>query len=117
MLEILQVMQATKITNANSGDNNGGNHGGNNANGGSNNEGSNGGNNGDNNNPRHQRNKRTPDDATFECQDKSKYCHTHGVSNHNSSDCNRRAPGHKNAATFANRMGGSNAFCIPGNAE
>ena len=117
MFEILQAMQATQIENANSGGNNGGSHGVVYANEGSSNEGNNGGNNIDNNNQRHQRNKRITDDATLERQVKSKYCHTHGASNHDLNDCNRRAPGHKNAETFTNRMGGSKAFSNPGNVE
>ena len=56
-------------------------------------------------------NRRTPDDATFNRRDESKYCHTHGACNHTSSDCNRKAPGHRNTATLTNRMGGSNVFC------
>ena len=36
-----------------------------------------------------------------------KYCHTHGACNHNSPDCLSKAEGHKDEATFANRMGGS----------
>ena len=89
-------MQATQIANnANGGGNNGGNHGENDANGGGNNGGKNGGNNGDNNNPRHRRNRRTPDDASFDCQEKSNYCHTHVARNQHSGDCNRQAPGHK----------------------
>ena len=55
-------------------------------------------------------NRRTPDNATFNRLDKSKYCHTHGAYNHQSSECNRKAPGHRNAAMLANRLGGSNAF-------
>ena len=111
-------MQATQIANANCGGNNGGNYGGNYANGGIRNEGNDGGNNdNNNNNPRRRRNKRTPDDATFERQDKSKYCHTHGAGNHALDDCNRRVLGHRNAATFANKMGYSKVFCNQGNAE
>ena len=56
-------------------------------------------------------NRRTPDNANFNRVDKSKYCHTHGACNHNSGECNRKAQGHRNAATLANRLGGSNAFC------
>ena len=56
-------------------------------------------------------NRKTPDDANFTRVDTTKYCHTHGACNHNSSECNRKAPGHRNNATLANRRGGSNAFC------
>ena len=118
MIEILQAMQATQIANnANSGGSNGVNNGGNNTNGGGNNGENNGDNNGDNNIPCCRHNRITPDDASFNCQDKSNYCHMHRASNHNSGDCNRQAPGHKNTATFTNRMGGLNAFCLPVNAE
>ena len=117
MLDILQAMQSTQTANANSGGNNGGNHGGNNANGGGRNGGNNRGNIGDNNNPRRQLNRRRLDDAMFERQDKLTYFHTHGGSNHNSGNYNRRAPVHKNAAIFRNRMDGSNAFCLSGNVE
>ena len=58
-------------------------------------------------------NRRTPDNASFNRRDTSQYCHTHGASNHTSRDCNKKAPGHRNTATLANRMGGSNAFCQP----
>ena len=56
-------------------------------------------------------NRRTPDSETFNRRDTTKYCQTHGACNHTSSECNRKAPGHKNMATIPNRMGGSNAFC------
>ena len=62
-------------------------------------------------NQRQSINRRTPDNATFNRADTTKYCHTHGACNHSSAECNRKAAGHKNTATQANRMGGSNAFC------
>lgn len=37
----------------------------------------------------------------------TKYCHTHGLCNHNSAECRTPADGHKNEATLQNRMGGS----------
>ena len=37
----------------------------------------------------------------------TKYCHTHGLCNHNSPDCHTPAEGHKNEATLQNRLGGS----------
>ena len=40
-----------------------------------------------------------------------KYCWTHGAWNHDSKDCGTPAAGHKNDATFTNKMGGSKAFC------
>ena len=93
MLEILQAMQATQ--NVNTGNNTGN----------ANNNGGGG------EQTRRRRNRRTPDNVTFTRQDTTHYCHTHGGCNHSSTDCNRRAPGHRSNATFANRMGGSNAFC------
>ena len=41
----------------------------------------------------------------------SEYCWTHGACAHKSSDCRNKADGHKNNATFTNKMGGSCAFC------
>ena len=43
--------------------------------------------------------------------DISKYCWTHGAWGHISKDCKRKTTGHKDEATFANRMGGSNFYC------
>ena len=43
----------------------------------------------------------------------SKYCWTHGAWHHNSRDCKFKAEGHKDTATFVNRMGGSNESCPP----
>ena len=43
----------------------------------------------------------------------SQYCHMHGAWNHLSRNCNKNAPSHRNTATLANRMGGSNAFWLP----
>ena len=93
MLQILQAMQAAQ------------------ANGNGNQYNGSGNQNGGGRPPR--ANKRTPDNASFTRLDKSKYCHTHGACNHASSECNRKAPGHRNTATLTNRMGGSNAFCQP----
>ena len=55
--------------------------------------------------------KKTPDNALFVRQKIDLYRWTHGGSNHLSSVCRARAPGHQDTATFENRMGGSNAFC------
>ena len=55
--------------------------------------------------------KKTPDDATFQRFKKDKYCWTHGACGHVSSDCQGRAPGHQDTATFNNKQGGSKAFC------
>ena len=93
MLQILQAMQAAQAANGNQQQGPQGQHGGN------------------GNRERGRTNKKTPDDASFNLGDKSKYCHTHGACNHASSECNRKAPGHRNNATFQRKMGGSNAFC------
>ena len=42
-----------------------------------------------------------------------RYCWTHGCCNHWSRHCNNKKPGHKNEATFKNRMNGSNENCLP----
>ena len=42
-----------------------------------------------------------------------RYCHTHGCCNHWGRHCKDKAPGHKDEATFRNRMGGSNFNCLP----
>ena len=47
-------------------------------------------------------------------KDITKYCWTHGACNHNGGDCEFPATGHKDSATFSNKMGGSLAFCQPG---
>ena len=95
-LQMLQILQAMQVAHANG---NGNQYNGS------------GNQNGGGRPPR--ANKRTPDNAAFTRLDKSKYCHTHGACNHASSECNRKAPGHRNTATLTNRMGGSNAFCQP----
>ena len=97
MLQILQAMQAAQATGQQHGNGGGNPNGGGNRNGGG----------------RARINRRTPDNATFNRSDTTNYCHTHGACNHTSADCNRKAPGHRNTATLANRMGGSNAFCQP----
>ena len=97
MLQILQAMQAAQA----------------NGNGNQNQQVQNGGGNQNGGGRPARTNRRTPDDVTFNRVDTSKYCHTHGACNHASSACNRKAPGHRNNATQANRMGGSNAFCQP----
>jgi hypothetical protein len=45
---------------------------------------------------------RTPMPAHF-----NKYCWTHGHGNHEGPNCNSKAPGHQDAATADNKMGGS----------
>jgi hypothetical protein len=40
-----------------------------------------------------------------------KYCWSHGACAHNGTECNTKATGHKNEATFTNMMGGSTRGC------
>ena len=54
---------------------------------------------------------KTPDDFRGRRWKTHKYCWTHGACGHGSSDCVQKAEGHKDEATFQNRMGGSNACC------
>ena len=42
---------------------------------------------------------------------KKKYCWTHGNCAHDSRKCNSKGTGHKNEATFQNKMGGSEKNC------
>ena len=42
--------------------------------------------------------------------DTSKYCWTHGVGNHTSSDCKRQKPEYKEDATFNDKKGGSTVY-------
>ena len=62
---------------------------------------------------RRNRNRRTPDNASFERAVRNRYCWTHGACNHPSNQCRRKAPDHRDEATMENRLGGSNAFCVP----
>ena len=39
----------------------------------------------------------------------NRYCWTHGVCRHNSSECNSKADNHQNSATFEAKQGGSNS--------
>ena len=41
----------------------------------------------------------------------SDYCWTHGACAHDGSACKNKKPGHKDEATFANKMGGSIVYC------
>jgi len=41
----------------------------------------------------------------------SKYCWSHGACAHDGKSCNQKRQGHKDEATFTNRMGGSSAYC------
>ena len=43
------------------------------------------------------------------------YCWSHGACAHPSPECKNKRPGHQDAATFENKMGGSVAFCRPVN--
>ena len=54
--------------------------------------------------------KKTPDNATFNRPDTSKFCWTHGGCGHTSNECTRKAPGHQMDATKDNKKGGSLAF-------
>ena len=60
--------------------------------------------------PRRQPRK-TPDDASYPRRVTNKYCWTHGGCTHDSPDCQGKANGHQDGATFANQMGGSKAYC------
>jgi hypothetical protein len=41
----------------------------------------------------------------------SKYCWSHGACSHSSAECNNKRPGHTDAATFEEKMGGSTYYC------
>ena len=55
--------------------------------------------------------RKTPDNASYPRKKTDIYYWTHGGSGHSSAQCNRKAPGHQDTATFENRMGGLNAYC------
>ena len=62
--------------------------------------------------PRRRQPQKTPDNKNSPPRaDTSKYYWTHGASNHSSSECKRRAQGHKHEAVFTNKLGGSKAYC------
>ena len=42
---------------------------------------------------------------------KSKYCYTHGACAHEGKFCKKTRQGHKDDATFDNKMGGSTVYC------
>ena len=63
------------------------------------------------NDNRNRRNRKTPDNPRFTRRKTDKYCWTHGGCAHNSSECTAKANGHVDLATFANKQGGSKAFC------
>ena len=57
---------------------------------------------------------KTPGKRSYTTRDNtSEYCHTHGACAHPGKFCKRKQPGHKDEATFADKMGGSTAFCQP----
>jgi hypothetical protein len=56
-------------------------------------------------------NNRSGRDANRGRRNTSKYCWTHGACAHFSRDCSSPENGHKNEATFENKMGGSTAYC------
>lgn len=61
--------------------------------------------------PKTGTNKKTPDNPRFTRSKTDKYCWTHGGCAHESKDCTQKAPGHKDSATFGDKMGGSKGFC------
>ena len=69
----------------------------------------NSGNNNNGNNTRKGR--KTPDNPSFTRNKTDQYCWTHGGCAHAGNKCTNKAPGHKDAATFDDKMGGSKAFC------
>ena len=54
---------------------------------------------------------RTGRDTVTNRLDKSKYCWSHGAWNHTGKRCKSEKPGHKEDATFTNKMGGSTDSC------
>ena len=61
--------------------------------------------------PRKRRPRKTPDNATYPRKLTNQYCWTHGACSHPSQTCNAKAQSHQDKATFANKMGGSKAYC------
>lgn len=47
----------------------------------------------------------------------SHYCWSHGACAHSSARCRSKKEGHKDEATFANKMGGSTAYCTSANSS
>ena len=57
---------------------------------------------------------KTPGKRSYTTRDNtSEYCHTHGACAHPGKFCKRKQPGHKDEATFVDKMGGSTSFCQP----
>ena len=55
--------------------------------------------------------KKTPDNPPFSRKVTNLYCWTHGGCAHESSKCNSKSTGHRNEATFENKLGASKGFC------
>ena len=55
--------------------------------------------------------RKTRDNSMYPRRVTDKYCWTHGGGSHISDVCNSKFTGHQDEATFANCMGGSNAYC------
>ena len=66
---------------------------------------------GNNVSPPAKKGRKTPDNPSFSRNTTDKYCWTHGGCAHESANCKAKAQGHKDGATFENKMGGSKAFC------
>ena len=50
---------------------------------------------------------------TFIRNQTHKYCWTHGACGHDSKQCRNKQDGHRDEATFADKMGGNEQFCKP----
>ena len=64
-----------------------------------------------NNDGENKKKRKTPDNPSLNRRTTSKYCWTHGGCAHNSNECTVKAEGHDDEATFADKRGGSKAFC------
>ena len=62
------------------------------------------------NNNKQKRNSQNNDNNNTRYR-RDKYCWSHGACNHDSKNCRKRLQGHKEEATFNDRMGGSDKFC------
>jgi hypothetical protein len=56
-------------------------------------------------------NNKTKKNAGKSQNQRRKYCWTHGSCAHNGKECNRKAEGHKDDASFSNMLGGSSSGC------
>ena len=52
-----------------------------------------------------------PQRRSFVRNKTDKYCWSHGACGHDGKDCRNKKPGHRDDATFGNRLGGSNFYC------